>query len=323
MPACATASNPDGSGSLARGRCFATKTGHDALVVPGPVPALTPMLWQRVLTALVLAPAVLALIFLAPPLAVTAAFAAITLLAGWEWAHLARLETPVRRAPAMAVLALALAAWWYLPAWHGPWLGLALLWWFAAGVAVLFYPRGAARWNQPPLVLASGLIVLPTTFGALAAIHATHGPWSLLLLLFVVWAADIGAYFAGRAFGRRKLAPQVSPGKSWEGAAGGLVTALAIGMGTIEASAFTHFGALPLAAAVLVLIVVISIFGDLVESMLKRACGVKDSGGLLPGHGGVLDRIDSLLSTAVPWALLTGALSLAAPAVAAAGGSGG
>ena len=274
------------------------------------------MLWQRVLTALVLLPAVLALIFLAPPWAVAAAFAVITLLAGWEWTHLARLEGPLRRGAGLGVLAAALAAWWWVPGLRGPWLGLALLWWFGAAVAVLFYPRGAGRWNRPDLVLASALIVLPTTFGALSAVHASAGPWTLLLLLLVVWSADIGAYFAGRALGRRKLAPQVSPGKSWEGAVGGLLAAVAVGLGTLHALgaqgvSVPHLGALPMAGAMLALVVVASIFGDLVESMLKRACGVKDSGGLLPGHGGVLDRIDSLLSTAVPWALLTGALALA------------
>ena len=274
------------------------------------------MLWQRVLTALVLLPAVLALIFLASPTVVALAFAIVTLLAGWEWTHLARLEGPLRRGIGLAVLAAALAAWWWLPDLRGPWLGLALLWWFGAAVAVLAYPRGAARWNRPDLVLASALIVLPTTFGALSAVHAVAGPWALLLLLLIVWSADIGAYFAGRALGRRKLAPQVSPGKSWEGAVGGLLAALAVGLGTLhvlgaQGLAVPNLGPLPLAAALVALVVVASIFGDLVESMLKRACGVKDSGGLLPGHGGVLDRIDSLLSTSVPWALLTGALALA------------
>lgn len=268
------------------------------------------MLWQRVLTALVLLPAVLALIFLAPPTVVAGAFAVVTLMAGWEWTHLARLESPIARVAALVVLALALALWWTVPALHAGWLVLALLWWLGAALAVVLYPAGSAHWNHPAVVLASGLVVLPTTFGALLAVHAAGGPWLLLLLFLVVWSADIGAYFAGRALGRRKLAPKVSPGKSWEGAVGGFVAALAIGYGTIHLLALERFAEPVRALAVLALIVVVSIFGDLVESMLKRACGVKDSGGLLPGHGGVLDRIDSLLSTAVPWALLTGVLGL-------------
>jgi phosphatidate cytidylyltransferase len=120
-----------------------------------------------------------------------------------------------------------------------------------------------------------------------------------------VWAADIGAYFAGRRFGRRKLAPAVSPGKSWEGALGGLACALFVSL------AFAHALAVPWGAPLLlftVLVAVLSIFGDLFESVLKRTAGVKDSGGLLPGHGGVLDRLDALLPALPLAALGLGAL---------------
>ena len=137
-------------------------------------------------------------------------------------------------------------------------------------------------------------------------------PLLLLSAMAVVWLADIGAYFAGRAFGRRKLAPRVSPGKTIEGACGGLVLVLAAGIGVIGWSAYPAVMPLPLAArfglpatlALLALVVALSIVGDLYESLLKRSRGVKDSGALFPGHGGIFDRIDALVPTMPAFLLL-------------------
>ncbi len=271
------------------------------------------MLWQRVLTALVLAPAFLALLFFAPLEYVAGVLAAISMLAGLEWLTLAGVRSLPLRAVGLLVLALALLVWWQWPMLRLPWLQVALVWWLLAVLAVIRYPALSAVWNRPVVLLGSALIVLPATCGGLVAVYATHGPSALLLLLVVVWSADIGAYFAGRALGRRKLAPAVSPGKTWEGACGGMLLALLV---TLVTAHVLDIHVLPAVleallpdglvfALTVAVLGVVSIFGDLTESMFKRARDMKDSGGLLPGHGGVLDRIDSLLSTAPVWALLT------------------
>ncbi|PKO49753.1 MAG: phosphatidate cytidylyltransferase, partial [Betaproteobacteria bacterium HGW-Betaproteobacteria-21] len=146
--------------------------------------------------------------------------------------------------------------------------------------------------------VAVGLIVMVPPALALAHLRQL-GPWLLLGIMAMVWVADIAAYFSGRAFGRRKLAPGISPGKTWEGAAGAVVGVLAFGYAVLYAFGGAQvpgwvFGvAFPLLFA----FTAVSIIGDLFESLLKRQAGVKDSGALLPGHGGILDRIDSLTST--------------------------
>ena len=158
--------------------------------------------------------------------------------------------------------------------------------------------------------LAIGLVVLVGAWLALVELRALPAGSELILWLFiVVWSADIGAYFAGRALGRRKLAPNVSPGKTWEGAIGGLLaaTVLATGMAAAVpalAGANDGAGALGTWLALALFLGVVSIVGDLFESVLKRESGAKDSGGLLPGHGGLLDRIDALVAALPIFALL-------------------
>jgi phosphatidate cytidylyltransferase len=176
-----------------------------------------------------------------------------------------------------------------------------LLWWLWMVRWLLVYPRGFDATHPPrPLFAAAGVLVIAGTIAAIALLHGSaQGVWKLLFALFVVWAADVGAYFAGRGFGRHKLAPQVSPGKTWEGALGGLLLAYVIaaiaGSWLFHLQGAAWLGFLALCTAV----VAFSIVGDLGESLLKRQAGAKDSGTLLPGHGGMLDRIDSILA-AVP-----------------------
>jgi phosphatidate cytidylyltransferase len=145
--------------------------------------------------------------------------------------------------------------------------------------------------------LLGALVILPT-WAAMVALHAV-GTWLLLAAMALVWVADISAYFAGRAFGKHKLAPTISPGKTWEGVAGAVVGVLIYGGAVLTFSPLA--GKLPLAQPVLILLLVlltaVSVMGDLFESLLKRQAGIKDSSNLLPGHGGVLDRIDALTST--------------------------
>ena len=212
---------------------------------------------------------------------------------GFEWARLCRLSTPLARLysalAGLAVLALFAAG-------HRAALAtflLASLFWVIA--VPLWLARGVTAQTRAALIVSGLLVIVPSAF-ALAWLSARE----VLAVLVLVWIADTAAYFCGRAWGRRKLAPSISPGKTWEGAAGGVVGALAY---AIILAAFTgHFFWAPAAAAAAAL-AVISIVGDLFESAAKRQAGVKDSGALLPGHGGILDRIDSA-TAALPLAAL-------------------
>ncbi|MNH04774.1 Phosphatidate cytidylyltransferase [compost metagenome] len=164
---------------------------------------------------------------------------------------------------------------------------------------MLTYPRSSDLWASAACRLLIGLLVLlPAWQGLVLLKHWPLGNWLILSVMVLVWAADIGAYFSGRAFGKRKLAPQVSPGKSWEGVYGGLAVSLLITLG-VGISRDWGFGQILLGLLGAALLVMSSVVGDLTESMFKRRSGIKDSSNLLPGHGGVLDRIDSL-TAAIP-----------------------
>jgi phosphatidate cytidylyltransferase len=261
------------------------------------------MLAARILTAVVFGAAVTAAILFAPS-PVTAGVLALLWLAGvWEWAAFAKLPA-AGRAGYTIVFAAAMAAGW-------PWFderGLtmlllaALVWWVFALVLVLRYPRSFSS----TFAALAGVVVLLPSWTLLVRLHrdGALGAELAFTLLVIVWAADVGAYAFGRLLGRTKLAPAVSPGKTWEGVTGGLLTAgLAAGIAAswlgLPASRLVVLG---------VATALISVLGDLTQSMFKRNVGLKDSGTLLPGHGGVLDRIDSL-TAAVPafvvglWAL--------------------
>ena len=178
-------------------------------------------------------------------------------------------------------------------------LSAACAWWVIAFCWLALAPA----WNRPALTLVCGLAVLAPAFVALARLQISaggfaRGPVMVLWLILMVCAADIGAYTAGRAFGRRKLAPRVSPGKTWEGAAGGLLMVALVAAG----GAF-YFGLPPLTVVFGCGVGIFSVIGDLTESMFKRAASLKDSGTLLPGHGGLLDRIDSVTAAAPLYAL--------------------
>lgn len=263
------------------------------------------MLAQRVATAAVLVAGFLAALFLLPAPGWAAVAALVLAVGAWEWGGLARLPAGARLtyatvmtiAGVLAAIAFGLAsgrvgtlglAWVY---------GAAAIFWLAAAPALLRRhpaptPRGA--------VLLAGWVVLIPTFLAIVHLRNIH-PLTLLGFMMVVWIADIAAFFAGRRFGRRKLAPNVSPGKSWEGVYGALAaTALyAILWGLLAGQhSPSVVRDLPLPVVGMVLLVAVltglSVIGDLFESAMKRQAGVKDSGRILPGHGGVLDRIDAL-----------------------------
>jgi phosphatidate cytidylyltransferase len=261
------------------------------------------MLRTRILTAAVLACLLLAGLFLLPPPWTVLAFGAVFTVGAWEWAGFGALRGSAARLAYAAGVAVLLAAAWQwtaVPEHLLLLLGAACGWW---AIALLWLSLAPAR-HHPALALACGLPVLLPAFIALARLQfATRGfvrgPQIVLWLVLLVIAADIGAYFAGRSLGRRKLAPRVSPGKTIEGALGGLLLVALVAWGGA-----VHFGLPPLAGVIFGCIVgIFSIVGDLTESMFKRAAGLKDSGVLLPGHGGLLDRIDSVTAAAPLYAL--------------------
>lgn len=270
------------------------------------------MLLQRVLTALLLAPLTIALVAFAPT-AMVAIVAAIAFLAAlWEWAALSGLRSSLWRGVLLLALALAFAALWALRTTAtGIWVVVAGLAWWAVVCIWLRHVAFAAAPTRENLVLKllAGLLVMLPAWTALVMIHAhqPYGQWWTLLGLFIVWAADIGAYFSGRMFGNRKLAPQISPGKTWAGVYGALFAGALVM--TVGAWFLRVRGAGLVALLLLAVVTVaISVVGDLLESLMKRHARVKDSGTLFPGHGGLLDRLDSVFAAlpvlAAGWWLL-------------------
>jgi len=274
---------------------------------------MTPLA-TRVATAVVLVPCVLAALFLLPPAGWAVATLAVVLVAADEWARLASFAGGRRLAfvgglAAIGGLLLASSAPVLADGWpHAILVG-------ACGAATLFWLAVAPPWvfrrwpaRSPVALTVAGWVVLAGAWVALVELQA-RSPWIVLAAMAIVWIADTAAYFAGRAFGRRKLAPLVSPGKTWEGVFGGLAAV------AIYAAALVPFGQAagyrgatgPLAVgawiAFALALASLSVVGDLFESWQKRVAGVKDSGTLLPGHGGVLDRIDALVAAMPPAAL--------------------
>ncbi len=273
------------------------------------------MLKTRVITALVLLAVFFPILFLLPAIYIGTFFLLAVLAAAWEWSSL--LSPEARR-----------AAWFYAfcclgiilfllgmqnASWQFALLLLSVIFWFFVAPFILAKGMNLSLQKVRPFYVVLGLILLPATWFALVFLREL-GVIFLLTSIALVWVADIGAYFVGKAFGKRKLALQISPGKSVEGAIGGLTLSYGYALLCViylpfESSLFgawaIRVGWVPMFLMVTVL-VVFSIFGDLFESQLKRLAGVKDSSHLLPGHGGVLDRVDALIPTMPIAALLAG-----------------
>jgi phosphatidate cytidylyltransferase len=258
------------------------------------------MLKQRIITALILAPLALWGIWALPAQGFAVAIAILFSLAAWEWSRLSGLAQVAGRGAYVALVILAMAGLYPLLG-EGNWpqviLLLALMWWTFALMSVLGYPQSSGLWRRSAVARGiAGLLVMVPAWAALVLLHATFGPGYVILLMLIIWGADSGAYFAGRAFGRHKLAPRVSPGKTWEGVAGGALLAVAVALlGTLW---LEPVGGIAAFSALVVVTVMISVLGDLMESLFKRVVDIKDSGGLLPGHGGVMDRVDSMTAAA-------------------------
>ncbi len=266
------------------------------------------VLKQRILTAIVLLALLLACAFLLPGMAWQLLTCLPIALGADEWARLAGYRRPARIVFIAVLLASCLG---FVAAFANPRYAEGVLQWSTLmfALALMFWAIAAPLWlyrgwrlTHPLLLGAVGWIVLLPAW--LAAAHLQRSPWLLLAVLMVVWIADTAAYFSGRRFGRRKMAPQISPGKTWEGFIGAFVAVLLYGLAASfvlqpSANVYERSTTLIFVAALMAL----SVVGDLFESWIKRGAGAKDSGSLLPGHGGVLDRIDSLTAT-LPFAAL-------------------
>lgn len=270
------------------------------------------MLIPRIITAIVLVSFFLYALFEFSAPAWFLMSVSVAALGAWEWAGLMRQSHAVRVLFALMisllVLAVGLQAGMLMPDGEFkpevmlPWWGVSAGFW-----SVLVTGWLKNKWSAVGTLRGwlAGVVVLVPTALALAVLRGV-GPVVLLACMAIVWIADIGAYFSGRAFGKHKLAPSISPGKSWEGAIGGAIAVLIYGvlLGQQAFPEFSHRQPLVVFIVGLVVFTAFSVIGDLFESMIKRQAGIKDSSQLLPGHGGVLDRIDSLTSTLPLLALL-------------------
>ncbi|MGH8609608.1 MAG: phosphatidate cytidylyltransferase [Gammaproteobacteria bacterium] len=260
------------------------------------------MLKERLFTSAVFGPLVIAAVLLLPTSLITVMLGTVALLGAWEWSALAGWRNTGERLAYVGIAAVFMAlAMRYLNSWGNQGLlAIALGWWCIACASVVAYQLKKVELPHSPWLRGvAGLLTVIPSWGAMVSLHGSSdkGPYLLLFLVLLVWAADIGAYVVGRRFGRHRLADRVSPGKTWEGVVGSLGgTALVTGAG-VSALIPSHIVAWPFLVLCL-LTGLVSIIGDLLESQFKRSAGVKDSGNLLPGHGGVLDRIDSLTAAA-------------------------
>ena len=262
---------------------------------------------QRLVTALILIPVALAVVLWLPEALTALVFAALVLFGAWEWSAFMRVSsTALRLMYVLASGALMVLAW-AGTADHDVLttvLAIAALWWIGAFVWIALFPTHVS----PAAAAICGMLVLVPAWIALVRLHALNGrgPQLVLFLLMLVWAADVGAYFVGRWIGKTKLAPRVSPGKTWEGVIGGLIAAMLLALAAVPFFRLPVLPFLSLCCAV----VMVSVIGDLTESLFKRFAGVKDSGTLFPGHGGVLDRIDSVTAAAPFFVLGLGYLGI-------------
>jgi phosphatidate cytidylyltransferase len=273
------------------------QAGNGVTGIPANRSELREMLRQRVFTAIVALSVLAVVMFILPAVVARAVITLLMLVAAWEWSGFVFDKGTAGRSVYVLFIAMLLVLIFIeLPdtALVDIILKVSLGWWLSALAWMFFFPTPIAR----PVAWVCGALVIVPAWLALDLLYLQR-PELLLFALLIVWVADIGAYFVGKGFGKVKLAPQISPGKTWEGVLGGLCAVMilaALGSPILEIEIAVL---VPFCLAV----AMISIVGDLTVSMFKRNAGVKDSGSLFPGHGGVLDRIDSVTSAAPLFAL--------------------
>lgn len=266
------------------------------------------MLGRRIVTAAVLLVLLGAALFWLDGGWLYGVFCLVALGAAWEWAGIADLPSRPERARYTLLIGALLGAAWFAQVEYrlAPliWM-VGVLWWLLSFWLLRGFPASLeiARFGARARQTAGVAMIVPVPLALSTLVDGAGGLVALGTLFAIVWGADIGAYFAGRAWGRNKLAPSVSPGKTREGAWGGAVLALAVVLPVAALWLPVSGAGLALFVLLAVVCVLVSILGDLVESAFKRVAGIKDSGALLPGHGGVLDRVDSLLAVAPLFAL--------------------
>lgn len=264
------------------------------------------MLKQRVLTASILALVFLGVLFFAPALVFDVFISCVFAVGAWEWANLSGVQHSLGRiaygvlVAAVSFLLLLFSDWLNNEAVLQSILIAACGWWALSLLWIQSYPASAVIWGGTPVRMLIGILVIsPAWLASVYLRSLPEGAWLVLVVVMLVATADIGAYFTGKTFGKRKLAPAVSPGKSWEGVWGGAFMVMCL---ALIANVFLGTSWLAL-LCVVVPTALVSVVGDLLESMVKRHRGIKDSSQILPGHGGVMDRIDGLTAAAPVFAL--------------------
>lgn len=281
------------------------------------------MLKHRIITALVLAPATIAAIFYLPLPYFSALMLAVMGIGAWEWGPLMGFSNKRRRLAFVVITSILIGCLWYSFPLLDMWLSttelqpliiyilwVAVAWWILSATLTFLYPRYSKFWSSHRSVRGVfGWLTLVPTWLAFIVLRSSEyqtdtyqGAQLIMFLFLMVWSADIGAYFVGKSFGKNKLLPNVSPGKTMEGFIGGVVVACVL-VSVAGISMSWNAEQFYLVIPITVLITTVSVLGDLNESMFKRQAGIKDSGSILPGHGGILDRIDSLTATAPIYAL--------------------
>jgi len=274
---------------------------------------------QRIITGLILAPlAALAIFKLSFPLFILV-IAAICVIAFWEWAQF--IESPSRYLAMIPTITCLVVSYFIIPSdilslntitlSHYVVLGGASVWWIIASYLAITYPKSTKIWQHSKVLRQFfGMLTVIPFFWSMLILRAQnielepyHGANLVLFVCLLVWAADSGAYFSGKTFGKHKMAPNVSPNKTIEGLVGGIIVALVVGWaaGSVLDIEFSSAASM---IVISLITVVISVLGDLVESMFKRVSGIKDSSHIIPGHGGILDRIDSLTAAFPVFTLL-------------------
>ena len=268
------------------------------------------MLWQRVLSALILIPLILLGVSYSDTKWVALVMAVVVAMGAWEWARFGNLTRPVSRL-SYVLLVLAVLTGCFLVR-EMPWVNwlvsAGLCTWFLAVIAIIARQRGSYELPESPVLpLLTGIMVLALAWLSLVLLHGDNegnGPLHMVFLLVLIWTADVCAFFSGRRWGHTRLAPRISPGKTWEGIGGALAgcTLVVIIFNIIFKLEFTDLIGF---IFICLFTVMVSVMGDLLVSLMKRHVGLKDSGHLIPGHGGVLDRIDSLTSAAPVFLVIT------------------